>query len=330
MCPRPTDINLDIASTFVSLCVVLAYVHHLTPEIFQIGKFALRWYGLAYVLGFLLGFLLLRHFVRKGYSELKEDAVGDFITYCALFGVILGGRLGYMLFYDRPDFFANPLKFFQFWKGGMASHGGILGLVAFTWFYARRHKISWTGVGDNLVVVAPIGICLGRLANYINGELYGRAAAGFGWAMQFPHALVEREEELASAGVTYENAQSLVEAHYSGEAAATERLAEILTPRHPSQLYQAALEGLALFLILYFIRVRWKDLPHGILTGVFFLGYALFRIIGEQFREPDVGAKIFFGTLTPGQFYSTFMIVMGIGFIAYGIVTKRKNAPLAT
>ncbi|MEM0896566.1 MAG: prolipoprotein diacylglyceryl transferase, partial [Verrucomicrobiota bacterium] len=154
------------------------YVHDLNPIIVQVTEsIALRWYGLSYVAAFFVGWWILRLLIRRDYFALPEDKLTDFVTYAALFGVLLGGRLGYMLLYDAENFFRDPLIILPFRKGGMsgmASHGGIAGLVLFTLVYARIYKMSWTGLGDNLVVVAPLGIFFGRMANFINGELYGR------------------------------------------------------------------------------------------------------------------------------------------------------------
>ena len=165
----------------------LAYfVHDLSPYLIHFGGvFGLRWYGIAYLAGFAVGILLYRRLATLGYSDLRPSQVTDFITMGALIGVLLGGRLGYMLFYDWDHFIHDPLIFFRVWEGGMASHGGIVALTLFTFWYARRHHLSWRNLGDNLVVVAPVGLFFGRCANFINGELYGRIAHVW-WAVQFP------------------------------------------------------------------------------------------------------------------------------------------------
>lgn len=315
------------------------YVHALSPYIIRFSdSFGLRWYGLAYVAGFYLGFLLLRRLARRGYTELRPEQAGDFIALCALFGVLLGGRLGYMLFYDWDRFVANPLRIFKVYDGGMASHGGILGLVAFTLWYAHRHRINWAGLGDNLVVVAPIGVFFGRLANFINGELYGRIS-GVPWAVVFPTSLLEGApndpvmwEEFAAAEPRLDLAapwatriDQVVE-WARDNPALREAIAAHVPARHPSQLYEALLEGAVLFAVLYLVRIRFRRLPFGVLTGLFFLLYAGFRIVVEEFRQPDIGATIFLGGLSPGQFYSLFMIVIGIAFLAYGLTAGRRRA----
>ena len=144
------------------------------------GNFGLRWYGLAYVAAFFFGILIVRRLSRLGYCDIPAEKVSDFIIGGAIFGVLLGGRLGYMLFYDLENFLQNPLIFFRVMDGGMSAHGGILGLTLYTLWYSFRHQVSWRNIGDNLVVAAPIGLCLGRLANFINGELYGRVSRCLG------------------------------------------------------------------------------------------------------------------------------------------------------
>lgn len=293
-------------------------VHHLSPFVFEIGDgFGLRWYGVAYVLAFMAAYTLGVWQSRRGFSDIPAPAVGDFITGTALFGVILGGRLGYLVFYDWAAFSANPLVFFKFWEGGMASHGGILGIVIFTWIYARRHRIPWLNVGDSLVVAAPVGLFLGRCANFINGELYGRAST-VAWARYFPSELHElppkKVEEVIDSTVAANPLWNSVPAviENAGDPRVAAILAAHLVPRHPSQIYEALLEGGVLFAILWILRTRCR-LPDGVLTGVFFIGYAVLRIGGEAFREPDAGLT---WGLTRGQFLSLFMILGGAAFLA--------------
>jgi len=271
-----------------------SYVHHLSPFLVQFGPgWGIRWYGLAYVAAFVTGIGLYQRLARRGYSDLKPEAVTDFIVWGAMFGVVLGGRLGYMLFYAWDSFRADPLIIVRIWDGGMASHGGMIGLVLYTLWYARRHHVSWRNLGDNLVVVAPLGLMFGRIANFINGELYGRAT-NVPWAMQFPKELYDPElaaktQVALDAAVNINPAWTTVEkidvaARTSPEL--REVLSHILTPRHPSQLYAAALEGAFLFTLLWLLRTRVR-LPNGVLTGVFFIAYAILRIVDEMFREPD-------------------------------------------
>ncbi len=294
------------------------YIHDISPFLFRIGEgFGVRWYGLAYVLAFLLAWAVFTHLARRGFSEIPPLAVGDFITGTALFGVILGGRLGYMLFYDWDTFSRDPLTIFRIWDGGMASHGGILGIVVFTWIYSRRKHISWLNIGDNTVVAAPLGLLLGRCANFINGELYGRPATS-AWAVQFPKELYDAPPEtvrhvLDEASRIDPSWTSIPEviAHAGESPALDALLTASLTPRHPSQLYAAFLEGAMLFAVLWILRTRFR-LPDGVLTGVFFIGYAVLRIIGEVFREPDAPLT---GMMSRGQFLSLFLILIGVAFL---------------
>ncbi len=338
--------------------VFAVYVHNLDPIALPIYKgLALRWYGLAYLLGFLAGYLLLRNLARRGLWVLKPEKTADFIAAAALFGVFLGGRLGYILFYYIPregwaKLVQEPMVIFRVWEGGMASHGGILGLAIFTWFYARKERVTWTGLGDGLCVVAPLGLLFGRIANFINGELYGRVANGISWAMKFPLALVDGNapesanfNDVAAAtvqvqpklGSAYQAMASATDEKY-GEARSaffealldanrhsdkvTQTLEPYLEPRHPSQLYEAALEGGLLFAILWFVRTRYPKAPDGLLTGLFFALYAGFRILGEQFREPDAAMV---GPLTKGQFLSFFMFLFAAAFFAHAWRGRKKK-----
>lgn len=342
--------------------LLATYVHHLDPFAIQFTEtFGIRWYGLAYVAGFVCAFLLIRWFVRIGASELKESQVADFVTILAVFGVMLGGRLGYMLLYNFDELVSNPRSFFDVLGGGMSSHGGIAGMTIAAWFYARYTKTSWAGLGDNLVTVAPVGVFFGRLANFVNGELYGRRTES-ALAMKFPDELHEVVSTPSGLAWMFPTAQLKELADKAGDAAPglaekvdsaislalasghdahravveliqeaslqspafRAMLGDILTPRHPSQLYEALVEGLLLFGILLAIRVRWKNLYHGVLTGLFFVLYAVGRIAVENFREPDSGH---IGSLTKGQFYSTFMLVVGVAFLVYGFTRKRRNRP---
>jgi phosphatidylglycerol:prolipoprotein diacylglycerol transferase len=294
------------------------YVHNLDPFIFRIsGNVGPRWYGMAYVLAFVFAFLLLRVLSKRGYLDLPAAVLGDFVTWVALFGVMIGGRLGYVLFY-KPEMLRDPLSILRVWEGGMSSHGGIIGVVAFTLIYSRRHKLPWTNPGDNLCVVAPIGLFLGRCANFINGELYGRIT-NVSWAMQFPKELLdagnaaEADRALVAAqqiDPSIRSVESIIEGVRNNHALA-DALRPILTPRHPSQLYEAALEGIALFAILWFVRTRFRT-PNGMITGLFLIVYSVFRIIVENFREPDAPLV---GMFTRGQFFSFFTVAIGIGFI---------------
>ncbi len=295
------------------------YVHNLSPFLIRFNEnFGLRWYGLAYVAAFLAGVVVVRSLSRRGWCDIPADRVADFIIGGAIFGVLLGGRLGYMLFYDFADFIRNPLLIVRVWDGGMSAHGGIIGLMLYTLWYAWRHKVSWRNIGDNLVVAAPIGLFLGRTANFINGELYGRVAT-VAWAVQFPKELLDPHTPVETVQLAANEAYQLNPAWNSADAIVENaghspelraQLAGTLSPRHPSQIYEALLEGALLFAILWVLRTRFR-LPNGILTGAFFLGYAILRSIGELFREPDAPLT---GALTRGQFLSIFLALIAIGF----------------
>ncbi|MBE2285666.1 MAG: prolipoprotein diacylglyceryl transferase [Prosthecobacter sp.] len=301
------------------------YLHDLSPHLIKItDRVAVHWYGLAYVLGFYLTYRVMLFLAKRKLSEIKPEAVADFITMVALFGVVLGGRLGYMLLYNFDEFIHRPWIFFLLNQGGMASHGGIAGVALYCLWYARKHKISWTGIGDTLVCGAPLGIFLGRIANFINGELFGRVT-NVSWAMKFPTEITHQDfvaqggsaqlqQDVYQMGLQHSpEIIRFFEQNRGGRA----ELETILHPRHPSQLYEALGEGLLLSALLLLIRVKFPKLPHGIVTGLFFILYAVARISLEFVRQPDSGSELIMG-LTKGQFFSTFMIVTGLAFIAYG------------
>lgn len=277
----------------------------------------IRYYGLSYILGFLCGFWLYRHLVRRGYSDMKSEEVGDFMLWWVVLGTLIGGRLGYLLLYDFQAFLRKPWIFFEVWQGGMASHGGMIGLVIATVLYVRKYKISWLNAADNLAVVAPIGLFFGRCANFINGELFGRPST-VPWAVQFPRELYfqpyKAQQVLHQAAQIDPNFTSIeaITPHISTHPQLHELLARSLTPRHPSQLYEAFLEGILLFAILWILRTRVK-LPNGVLTGLFFIFYAIIRFSVEFFREPDASL---IAHMSRGQFFSLFLIPAGLVIIA--------------
>ena len=303
------------------------YLHDLSPHLVRFNEsVAIHWYGLAYVLGFYLTYRVMLFLARRGLSEIRPAQVADFITLVALFGVVLGGRLGYMLLYDWDNFVRAPWNLFLINQGGMASHGGIAGVALFCLWYARKHRISWTGIGDTLVCGAPLGVFCGRLANFINGELFGRVTT-VPWAMKFPTELLH-EDFVAQGGTPVNLPPGLLHspdiiAFFQGQPGGVAALEAMLHPRHPSQLYEALGEGLFLSAILLAVRLRFPRLPHGILTGLFFLLYAVARISLECVRQPDSGSEAILG-LTRGQFFSLFMIVVGVAFLAFGWSRGRR------
>jgi len=276
---------------------LLAYwVHDLDPFIFRLPNgIGPRWYGLAYVLGFVIAWWLLGFYARKGRSSLRVTE-RETLFFAIIVGVILGGRLGLFLLYEPGTLLRDPLAVFRVWEGGMASHGAFLGVTAAVFFTAWRKKLDAFQLGDVLVTVAPPGIFLGRLANFINGELWGKVTE-VPWAVIFPRAQTGNHFDPA------------------GPAVFVEQLGQWANPRHPSQLYEALGEGL---LVGLYIQLRFwlagKSLPAGRLAGEFFVVYALVRIVGELFREPD--ADLILG-MSRGIFYSILTAVVGVGLIVY-------------
>lgn len=333
--------------------MLATYVHDLDPVIISFTEtLKVRWYGLAYLAGFIAAWWILKELAKKKLFPLEPDKVSDFIAYGAFLGVFLGGRLGYVLFYmlpsaaGRSQIAEDPLTIFKVWDGGMASHGGILGLTIFAWFYARKHKVSWAALGDGIVCVAPLGVFFGRMANFINGELFGHVTKGpLPWAVKFPGAVFndkckEAESYSSVMRVAIESADGtprelLEQAYTSGRGgeqalAAAVRTSDsvktaiepFLLNRHPSQIYEGLVEGLLLFLLLIALRLRFPKLPNGTLTGLFFLLYASGRIFVEQFRVSD---SAMVGIFTKGQFYSLFFVFIGIAFLAFAYRGSREK-----
>ncbi len=258
---------------------------NIDPVAFSIGPLLIRWYALAYLAGFLLGWRYCMHLA--GLDEgARPDAgdVDDFLPW-AIGGVILGGRLGYVLFYHFDYYVLHPAGIFKIWEGGMSFHGGVLGVVmAMVWFAFVR-KVSLLRLADLIAACAPIGLFFGRLANFINGELYGRVTDS-AWGMVFPH----------------------------GGA----------LPRHPSQLYEAALEGAALFVILFMlVRVEWVRARRGVVAGAFLIGYGVFRAFIELFREPDAHIGLIGGVVSMGQVLSLPMILAGLLLVIVAFIRFR-------
>lgn len=240
------------------------------PIIFSLGPFQARWYGMMYVIGVLAAWLLARWRAKQQWRGWKPEEVDDLITWL-IFGVVLGGRLGYVLFYDPAYFLSNPLKIFAIWQGGMSFHGGTLGVIFVMWLLGRAKGKSLFDIGDFVVPLLPPGLMAGRIGNFINAELWGRVTDG-PWGMVFP------------------GAGSL--------------------PRHPSQLYEAALEGVLLFAILWWYSSKKR--PAGSVGGLFLLGYGVFRFLVEFARQPD--AHLGFVALhwmTMGQILCIPMIIVG-------------------
>lgn len=267
------------------------YIHTIDPVLVQVwGPIAVRWYGLSYVAGFVVAFLLLNRWARQGSFRVAAEELQTLIFYCVI-GVMLGGRLGFVILYDFAQWRVEPLLLFQVWRGGMSSHGGLIGLAVAVWLFGRARRVPFLHITDALVCAGPIGIFFGRLANFINGELWGRVTT-VPWAVIFPQ----------EAGL-YPPRPGLRE-----EAI---RLFEIghLHARHPSQLYAAAVEGLLLFgLMLLLRRTTWARVD-GRLSAAFLVAYAAGRITVECFREPEI---VYMGWLTQGQLLSLLMLVPAV------------------
>lgn len=272
------------------------YIHNWNPVLLNVaGPLAIRWYGLAYLAGFLGGYRLLRSFSRRGEFGVEESRVGDFVIMLAVYGVLIGGRLGYVLFYGWSDLLFDPLYVFRLWDGGMASHGGIIGVGLWLLYYAKKNRLRFFHLCDYVCAVVPIGLLFGRLANFINGELWGRVT-DVPWAVIFP----------MEAGLDYRAAADPVLIQRC--------LADgLLFPRHPSQLYQAFGEGLLLFGVMWWVRIRSRG-RDGRMTAAFCIVYGLIRIVTEFFREPD--STVYFGWLTKGQGLSILLILAGVAVYA--------------
>ena len=249
------------------------------PVIVRLGPFGIRWYALAYIAGLLLGWRLLRSLVQQSPAVATAAQADDFLTWATL-GVVLGGRIGFVLFYQPAFYFSHPAMMLAVWEGGMSFHGGALGVALATVWFCRRNRVALLGFADRVVVGVPIGLGLGRVANFINDELWGRPAApSLPWAMIFPNDPLQ-------------------------------------VPRHPSQIYEALLEGLLLWLVmLAFSRRESIRARFGCLTGIFLVGYGLARTTCEFFRQPDIYLGYLLGGATMGQLLCLPMLAAGTWLI---------------
>ena len=254
----------------------MAMTVHIDPILVELGPIRVTWYGLMYVFGFFASYLLVRYQMKKKDFGVSKLEVENLYFYLIL-GLIIGARLGYVLFYDIKMYLKDPLEIFAIWHGGMSFHGGLIGVLLVGILFSWKNKKSFWKIADLFIVTAPIGLGLGRIGNFINGELYGRVTQ-VPWAMIFP---TDKD----------------------------------LLPRHPSQLYESALEGGVLFLILWFLKD--KKLPTGGLLAIFLFLYGLFRFFVELFREPDPQLGFILGPFTMGQTLSAFMIIGGIILFLY-------------
>lgn len=245
------------------------------PVAMQIGPVSIHWYGLMYLFGFAMVWVLGRYRIRRNYTDLTLRDLEDLIFYCVL-GVIIGGRLGYIIFYKPAEYMANPLMTLYIWEGGMSFHGGLLGVIAAIFIYAKARKHTLLDLGDFIAPLVPLGLAAGRLGNFINGELWGRPT-DLPWAMVFPMA--------------FDN-----------------------IGRHPSQLYEMALEGLLLFIILWWYSSKPRLQGH--VSGMFLAGYGVFRFLVEYTREPDAFLGLLPGGFTMGQLLSIPMVLIGVALIS--------------
>lgn len=262
----------------------LAYPE-VSPIMFEVGPLVIRWYSMAYLVGILLGWWIVSKRVKKYNIDLNSTNIEDLVFYFTL-GVILGGRFGYVIFYGTDRFLSNPLEIFAIWNGGMSFHGGIFGVIIALYLFSKKCKKSFLEITDIVSPIVPIGIFLGRIANFMNDELWGRIT-DVAWAIRFPRGGFQ--------------------------------------PRHPSQIYEALTEGLFLFIVLNFMwKIEWCRKHTGFISASFLLGYACLRSLMEQFREPDAQIGFLFGNITMGQILSFPLIAIGI-YIVISIFRKNTN-----
>ena len=270
------------------------------PVAIALGPIQVRWYGLAYLAGLVLGWLYMRSLLRQerlwaGTPPMKPEQTDDFLLWATL-GVVLGGRLGYVLFYDPVGYFSDPLRIFMVWQGGMSFHGGLLGMVTAIALFSRLNSVPFFSLGDLAAAVVPIGLFFGRIANFINGEVYGKIT-DVPWAVEFPARVLTP--------------------------------GDIFGPRHPTQLYEGAMEGIVLFLVLRWFTHRRDSLKTpGRTAGIFLLGYGIARILAEFTREWDHFHALTTEYTSPGMIYSLPMVIFGL-YLIFG-VKRRRTDPIST
>ena len=296
-------------------------VHTLDPFVFEFSQgVGPRWYGVSYMLGFVAAWLVLRWLSRTGRTPLKPALVGDYITWCIL-GVVVGGRLGHAILYDRALLwtFTPGIPFWELLaihRGGMASHGGIAGVILASALFARRHGMAPLAMIDTAAFITPPGLMFGRLANWVNGELPGkvlpeafRSAAPW-WSVKYP----EEALELAQTPESYATAKHLVAMAYAGDARSIAEVAALVPARYPNNFIQAATDGPALMLL--FVLVWWRPRLAGTLSGAFLVGYGVLRNVSEQYREPDAEAFAI-GPLTTPMLVSAGMVAAGVAVLVF-------------
>ena len=319
---------------FASLALLEIPYPHIDPVAVDLpGPLDIRWYGLGYLVGFGLGYLVLRSLARRGFLRVDPDAIGDLI-FALVVGVIVGGRIGYVLFYQLSEYAAHPAQALRVWEGGLSFHGGLVGVMLGCLWFARKHRVPWRNVSDSLTLGAGFGIFAVRVANFINGELYGRIASpDVPWAMRFPTDPVA--QRLLGVGRVHgmRARELLVDRAYADGTWA--RIAPQVPLRHPSQLYEALGEGALTLAVVWTVHLwnrrrgaRWGDGAYG---GIFLVTYGAVRSVLELFRQPDEqfrGAGDDLGTvlgpLTMGQVLSLSMILLGLFFL---VTALRAPAP---
>lgn len=275
------------------------------PVLIHLGPLAIRWYALSYIVGFCLFIWLGSRRIKSGQTIFTNELLEDLFTW-GVFGVILGGRLGYVLFYQFAYYFSHPLDILKIWQGGMSFHGGFIGVLVAMLLFARKHKVKFWAVADFVAPLIPLGLACGRIGNFINGELWGRVtSADAFWAMGFPHA---HDDDVA---LVMQDPQKWLPVWEKFQ----------MLPRHPSQLYEFMLEGIVLFVIMWLFTK--KPRPLGQASMLFLLGYGVFRFIVEFAREPDDYLGLLAMHMSMGQWLSLPMIVIGAVGFAY---TCKKAA----
>jgi len=267
-------------------------IHNFNPVLVDFGLFQIRWYSIAYILGVILGWVYANKIIKKidknkyNFKSIEKTQLDDLITYLVI-GIVLGGRLGYIIFYDIEYYSQNILEIFKIWEGGMSFHGGLLGVIISTFIFAQNSKTNFFKFSDIISCVAPIGIFLGRIANFINGELYGKIS-NLPWAVVFPAA---------------------------GNLS-----------RHPSQIYEAFFEGIILFILINFLALKKQLLlKPGYISSVFLISYSILRIVSENFREPDKHLGYFFNYFSLGSLLSIATLIAGFLIIFY-IKKNEQNS----
>ena len=266
-------------------------IHNFDPVLIDLGFFQIRWYSIAYILGIILGWIYANEIIKKIISKnnsysVKQKDIDDLIFYLIL-GIVIGGRLGYVIFYNYGYYIQNPYEIFQVWKGGMSFHGGLLGVAVSILFFSRIKNINFFSLTDIVSCVAPIGLFLGRIANFINGELYGKIS-NLPWSVVFP-----KVDNIA---------------------------------RHPSQIYEAALEGIVLFILLnYLVLKKNMLLKTGYISSIFLIFYSIFRVLSEIFREPDSHLGYFFNYFSMGTVLSLITFISGCLIIIFIKKNEQNN-----